>query len=170
MGIARNLYDILGVAETASTEELRKAYRAIARASHPDKNPGNAEAAARFNEATEAYTVLSDPGKRARYDRSNSAPQTLHDLFMRPAGLRLFSALLPSAPKASQQGGHAVVSGEIRDGKVVVEQREFFVPSTGPTPRWLRIIGAGGEGRNAGEPGDLFVALNKKGMGNGNRQ
>lgn len=65
----RNPYDILGVKPTASEDELRKAYRRLAKRYHPDLNPGNAEAEARFKEANAAYDLLSDPAKRVRFDR-----------------------------------------------------------------------------------------------------
>lgn len=65
----RDYYQILGVERDASSDDLRRAYRAFAMKHHPDRNPGNAESEALFKEATEAYSVLSDEAKRARYDR-----------------------------------------------------------------------------------------------------
>lgn len=69
MASKRDYYDVLGVDHTATPEELKKAYRKLAIQYHPDKNPGNPEAEERFKELSEAYSVLSDPEKRARYDR-----------------------------------------------------------------------------------------------------
>lgn len=65
----RDYYEILGVSKNASTEELKKAYRKIALKYHPDRNPDNKEAEEKFKEAAEAYEVLSNEEKRARYDR-----------------------------------------------------------------------------------------------------
>ncbi len=69
----RDYYEILGVERSASTEEIKRAYRRLAIRFHPDRNPDDPEAEARFKEATEAYSVLSDPHKRARYDQFGHA-------------------------------------------------------------------------------------------------
>src|ERR1051325_3752272 len=63
-----NLYDTLGVAKNASQDEIKKAYRKLARQHHPDRNPGDASAEAKFKEVQTAYDVLSDPEKRKQYD------------------------------------------------------------------------------------------------------
>jgi DnaJ-class molecular chaperone len=66
---AQSPYEILGVKPTASADEIRKAYRKLAKQFHPDLNPGNPEAEARFKAIAAAYDLLSDPETRARYDR-----------------------------------------------------------------------------------------------------
>ena len=69
----RDFYEILGVAKTASSDEIRKAYRNKAIQFHPDKNPGDKSAEDTFKDAAEAYDILSDADKRARYDRHGHA-------------------------------------------------------------------------------------------------
>ncbi|MGX9987045.1 molecular chaperone DnaJ [Soonwooa purpurea] len=69
----RDYYEILEVTKTATSEEIKKAYRKQAIKFHPDKNPGNAEAEEKFKEAAEAYEILSDDNKRARYDQYGHA-------------------------------------------------------------------------------------------------
>ena len=69
----RDYYEVLGVPKNASDAELKKAYRVIAKKYHPDMNPGDEEAEAKFKEASEAYKVLSDPDSRAKYDQFGHA-------------------------------------------------------------------------------------------------
>ena len=65
----RDYYEVLGVDKSASADDIKKAYRKMAIKYHPDKNPGDKEAEEKFKEAAEAYSVLSDADKKARYDQ-----------------------------------------------------------------------------------------------------
>lgn len=69
MAEKRDYYEVLGVSKNASADEIKKAYRQLALKYHPDRNPDDKDAEEKFKEAAEAYSVLSDSDKRARYDR-----------------------------------------------------------------------------------------------------
>ena len=73
MAEKRDYYEVLGVQKNANADEIKKAYRKAAIKYHPDKNPGDKEAEEKFKEAAEAYDVLSNPDKRARYDQFGHA-------------------------------------------------------------------------------------------------
>jgi molecular chaperone DnaJ len=88
MAQKRDYYEVLDVAKTASPEEIKKAYRKVAIKFHPDKNPDDPTAEDKFKEAAEAYEVLSDEQKRARYDRfghqaggGNGGGPNMEDIF-----------------------------------------------------------------------------------------
>ena len=73
MAEKRDYYEVLEVTKESTVEEIKKAYRKKAIQYHPDKNPGDKEAEEKFKEAAEAYDVLSNPDKRARYDQFGHA-------------------------------------------------------------------------------------------------
>src|ERR1700759_5696867 len=70
--IEKDYYKALGVTKDASAQDIKKTYRKLARELHPDKNPGDAKAEARFKEVSEAYDVLSDATKRKEYDEARA--------------------------------------------------------------------------------------------------
>ena len=69
----RDYYEVLGVDKNADEATIKKAYRTLAKKYHPDMNPGDKEAEAKFKEVNEAYDVLSDPDKKAKYDQYGHA-------------------------------------------------------------------------------------------------
>ena len=83
--MASDYYDLLGVSRDASQDEIKRAFRKLARETHPDANPDDPEAERRFREIAEAYEVLSDPQRRDRYDRGDQFD--FNDLFGSAAGI-----------------------------------------------------------------------------------
>ena len=73
MADKRDYYEVLGLNKGADEASIKKAYRTLAKKYHPDMNPGNSEAEQKFKEVNEAYSVLSDPDKKAKYDQYGHA-------------------------------------------------------------------------------------------------
>src|SRR6266540_3679976 len=71
---SRDYYEVLGLARSASAEEIKQAYRKLAMRFHPDRNPGDPSAEGRFKEVSEAYHVLGDADRRVHYDRFGKMP------------------------------------------------------------------------------------------------
>jgi curved DNA-binding protein len=108
----KDYYQILGVERSASGDDVRKAYRKLAMQYHPDRNPGNKQAEEKFKEINEAYQVLSDPQKRARFDQLGSAYSNWQQRGGSPNDFD-WSQWVGGQPGAS--GGTRVEYGDIND-------------------------------------------------------
>src|SRR3954462_11986384 len=128
--IEKDYYKALGVAKDASAAEIKKVYRKLARELHPDKNPGDAKAEARFKEVSEAYDVLSDPAKRKEYDEARS-------LFGTSGGFGGF-------------GGVGAGAGARRPGNVNFNVSDLFGGGSGGN---INVLFDGIFGANAGRSG-----------------
>src|SRR4029434_187014 len=84
--VKEDFYKVLGVKRDAKTDEIKKAYRRMARKYHPDVNPGDKAAEERFKQMSEAFDVLSDPKKKAVYDRFGQYSENLADAAARGGG------------------------------------------------------------------------------------
>jgi molecular chaperone DnaJ len=117
MADKRDYYEVLGIQKGASDDEIKKAFRKLAKKYHPDLNPGDAEAEKKFKEANEAYEVLSDSDKRDKYDRFGHA------------------AFDPSSGGGSGFGGFGGFGGDFDFGDIF---SSFFGGSTGSSSRSRR--------------------------------
>ena len=98
----RDYYEVLGVSKDADEDTLKKAYRKLAKKYHPDANPGDKEAEAKFKEASEAYSVLSDPQKRQQYDQfGHAALISMAEIW--EISLGIFSVIFSAAAVPDQE-------------------------------------------------------------------
>ena len=113
----RNPYEVLGIGADATGADITRAYRRLARAAHPDSRPGDSAAAAEFRVVSDAYALLSDPARRATYDRHHPPPaQRPHS--RGPAGPDLWP--FPPAAVPGQTAG-PVRGAALRAGPVRIE-------------------------------------------------
>jgi curved DNA-binding protein len=135
----RDYYEILGVARDADPEQIKKAYRAMARKHHPDVNPGNKESETLFKEAQQAYDVLGDPEKRKLYDRLGRAG---------------FEGMGSAGPRA---GATEWASAQGGPGPEFIDLSQFFGPGAQGFTAGVNPEGA--ENLGGGLFGDLFGRL-----------
>ncbi len=154
----KDYYAALGVAKDAEAGAIKKAYRKLARELHPDKNPGDARAEARFKEVSEAYDILSDPKRRAEYDEARTlfagggfrpggggfggggSPQDLSDLFGSGSGLGdLFTDLFGTSSPTG--GGRGTGAGPTRGQDLSADVRLDFVDAVHGATLPLQLSG-----------------------------
>lgn len=148
--MSRDYYETLGVARDATTEEIKKAFRRIARETHPDANPGDPAAEEKFRHAAEAYEILSDPARRARYDRGDTID--LGDLFGGMGGIDDFlrsvfgeGGLFGGGVRRQTRGRDVLVTAE-----VTLQEAAFGTESTVEFQSLTTCENCGGEGAEPG--------------------
>ena len=174
----RTHYDVLGVPQDADLQQIKRAFRAIARKCHPDVAGDDAQARARFEQASKAYEVLSNEEERAHYDRSVATPQSAQDLFTKhQIGIQITHSRIPKAPAEPKPGVHITRILEVPED-LLKQGGEITLPGFGqygPVPgfrlivpagadkiRWVRFIGLGEPGKKNGRNGDFFLYLQPK--------
>jgi curved DNA-binding protein len=169
----RDPYEILGVERGASADEIRRSYRKLARAYHPDVNK-DPDAEERFKEVSEAYDVLGDPEKREQYDRLGSGPEfegfeaadlgDLFETFLGGAGRHAgFSgrgadheAVLELSLEEAARGGRRSMTFD--DGR----SYDVAIPAGVREDQRIRLAGEGGPGLGGGPAGDLLLRVRLK--------
>ena len=119
----RDYYEVLGVSRDASQDEIKKAYRKLAMKYHPDRNPDDPNAAEKFKEATEAYEILSDPEKRAAYDRFGFAGVHSDFASVNARDFSTFADLLLQFLVKMTYSANFLVGGEEADKLVLSEDQ-----------------------------------------------
>lgn len=137
----KDYYDLLGVKKTATDEELKKAYRGLAKKFHPDKNKGNKDAENKFKEISEAYAVLSDREKREQYDRLGKEAFNFGGAGGQPFGGAGFGGFDFSQFTGQFGGGRARRTGG----------RKATSGSGGFTDIFSELFGGGGEPQRGGD-------------------
>jgi molecular chaperone DnaJ len=156
-------YQILGVARTATAEEIKKAYRKLALQYHPDRNPGNKEAEEKFKEAAEAYEVLGDQPKRQRYDKYghegirgtdfrpfndvNDIFSTFSDIFGGGAGGSIFDDMFGTQARTRTRGNAGSAGSDLKIRlKLPLEEIASGVEKKLKIKKWKRCDTCGGTG------------------------
>ena len=175
----RDYYEVLGVPRTASADEIRKAYRRLARKHHPDANPADKTADGRFKALNEANAVLSDPAKRARYDQQVTPPpprragrpearargeQSLRDFVEGVIGGRggtSFSMAgddidveIALSLESAHRGGRHTLALQRADGPTTID---VTMPAGSREGTIVRLAGQGEPGLGKGPAGDLLL-------------
>lgn len=150
----RNPYDILGVPKTATTDEIKSAYRKLAKKHHPDLNPGKKDAEQKFKEAVNAHDLLSDPVKRARYDRGEIDEMGNE----RPFGRGFGNGRGGTWRTSTNQGGRSGEDPFSQFGGVEDILAEFMGAATRGR-RGANIGGEGSGGFGAARGGDVTYSL-----------
>lgn len=154
-----NLYALLGVASSASLPEIKRAYRGLVRKCHPDLHPGDHRAEEQLKQLNAAAAILTDPGRRAAYDRSHAGDTTRLNPWPPEAGGDgrdiTYATLLSRAE--SQTGTVRIV--HLRSPTGTAYRAVIPIPAGVTTGTQLRVVGLGGATPGGGRRGDLYLHI-----------
>lgn len=153
--MAKDYYETLGVSRKANLDQIRNAYRRLAKVYHPDVNLNDPQAEAQFKLISEAYATLSNPVKRARYDRAKRSNQNGQVRKPRPRSRTRGKDVEQTLHISLHEAYHGT------ERQVVKGSRKFNVtiPSGSASGHTLHLIGEGEASRDGGEPGDLYLLV-----------
>lgn len=184
----KDYYQVLGVSRGATDQEIKQAYRKLARTYHPDINPGDKQAEVRFKEINEAYEILSDKEKREKYDRFGSDWKRYEqggpggDFAGNADFADIFDTLFGASRGGRPGGGfNARMDGQDIEQQVDISIEEAFagtqrtlqfsnpngtprtitvkIPAGADSGTRVRVLGEGAPGLNGGAKGDLFLVV-----------
>lgn len=168
--MAKDYYALLGVHKNATDADLKRAYRRLAHEHHPDKNPGNKAAEEKFKEVSEAYSVLSDPQKRAHYDQYGVAPGAQgggpgFGGFGAGAGMGdIFGDIFEEFFGGGRGRAQAAAGDDLRYNlKITFEEAAFGTTTKIRVPRWERCPDCDGTGAKSKD--GITVCANCRGAG-----
>ena len=172
MSAKRDYYEVLGVSQNVSPEDLKRAYRKIAMKHHPDRNPGDANAELKFKEATEAYEVLSDPKKRQIYDRYGhdglknsgySGPGNFEDVFSSFGDI--FGDIFGGNSRQSARRGGALRGADLKYGlKISLEEAATGITTDIRVPSWEGCKDCGSSGCKKGTKPEICSSCGGQGQ------
>ncbi len=143
----RNYYEVLGISRKASADEIKKSYRKLALKHHPDRNPNDDEAEARFKEVSEAYEVLSNPGKKSKYDQfgHTSSRSNFGGIHVNP--FDIFTSFFGNESPGYQQKGRSIqIEVKVSLEEVLKGVKKTFTYSRGS--KCNKCNGVGGKGNS----------------------
>src|SRR5919206_49479 len=153
----RDPYQLLGVGRDADEKEIKKAFRRLARELHPDVNRHDPEAEEKFKEAAEAYEILSDPERRATYDRFGFEGLDSRGYASQAHGFGSFADIFDAFFGGDPFG--AAVGRRGRGRRAMRKTLQVDVPAGIADEQRTRLTGRGHAGERGGPPGDLYVLV-----------
>lgn len=156
-------YAVLGVPKTATLDEIKQAYRALARKMHPDKDK-NGKYKDRFELVNEAYQALSHPTKRAEYDAQSGLPMSATEILKGICATRWVDQVMPKVDGEARRGEDVMMSAQSNGDTVHINLRKQDIVLQAPEAKlqYCVLKNRGKPGKNGGPAGDVVIFVAKK--------